>query len=662
MAEKRVIELEVKTDSVGSLKSELRKAQAEVAALSEKFGATSQEAINAAKRAAELKDAIGDAKALTDAYNPDAKFNALSQSIGGVLNGFQAFEGALGLVGVQSKDVEEALLAVNSAMALSQGVAGVLESVDSFKTLATQVSNLTIVQKLSTAAQWLWNAAMNANPIGAITVAITALIVTGYKLISWFNESADAADKANASMDRHTKALERQQKQLETQSKNLKQANQYQYDYAKAAGASSEQLRKLAIKHQEEELALAKKNLELAKSTYLREQDILASYRANDASEELIERQTEIVKKAREATTKARESLTQEYDDLKSLRLQQKVEIRQEETDANKDAQVRAKEAAEKRREAAKEAKEKALQDEKDNNEKIKKAAKDLSDELNDIADKALQKQKEDQQKRKEEAEKAEKAIYDNAKGYAEAKVIEDQNNLQAKIDLLAIEKSIVLQNKELTEGEIAAIEAKYRKERDSLEEQAAEKQKQINQQRIDLVLKYAQTFGNAMGSLSNLLNVQDNERLKNVKRGSKEEEAIKKKMFERDKKLRIVQTIIDTASNVVQSVRNGGGIPAGIPFGVAAGVMGALQIAAIKKTSFDAGGGEQPPASGGAGSSGPVAANVITPNFNVVGNAQATNPLAGLGAQPIQAYVVSGEVTTAQSLDRNRVNYATFG
>ena len=82
MAEKKVIELEIKTDSVGNLKSELRKAQAEVAALSEKFGATSQEAVNAAKKAAELKDAIGDAKALTDAFNPDAKFNALSASIG----------------------------------------------------------------------------------------------------------------------------------------------------------------------------------------------------------------------------------------------------------------------------------------------------------------------------------------------------------------------------------------------------------------------------------------------------------------------------------------------------------------------------------------------------------------------------------------------------
>jgi hypothetical protein len=614
MAEKRVIELEIKTDSVGSLKSELRKAQAEVAALSEKFGATSKEAINAAKKAAELKDAIGDAKALTDAYNPDAKFNALSQSIGGVLNGFQAFEGALGLVGVQSKDVEEALLAVNSAMALSQGVTGVLESVDSFKTLATQVSNLTIVQKISTAAQWLWNAAMAANPIGAIIVAITALIVAGYKLISWFNESADAADKANASMDRHTKALEKQEKQLERSSKNLKQANQYQYDYAKAAGASSEQLRKLAIKHQEEELALAKKNLELAKSTYLREQDILASYRANDASEELIERQTEIVKKAREATTNAREALVKEYDDLKALRLQQKVEIRQEETNANKEAQDRAKGTNEKRKEIVKETTKTVVEETRKQGEVTQEQEDFFTQMLIDS-----------------ESEK------DKIRQDAKAKQEEDELMLmQFRGDL-------------------------YKQDVDNFDQAEIEKQEK-RKANIDLALKYAQSFGQAMSSLNGLLNANDEERLKKVKKGSKEEEAIKKKMFERDKKLRIVQTIIDTASNVVQSVRNGGGIPTGIPFGVAAGVMGALQIAAIKKTSFDAGGGEQPPASGGAGSSGAVAANVITPNFNVVGNAQATNPLAGLGAQPIQAYVVSGEVTTAQSLDRNRVNYATFG
>ena len=69
--------------TVGSIKKELREAQQAVTELSAKFGATSKEAIEAAKRAAELKDAIGDAKALTDAFNPDAKFKAFSASVAG---------------------------------------------------------------------------------------------------------------------------------------------------------------------------------------------------------------------------------------------------------------------------------------------------------------------------------------------------------------------------------------------------------------------------------------------------------------------------------------------------------------------------------------------------------------------------------------------------
>jgi len=123
MAEKKVIEIDIETN-LGSLKSQLREALAEVAKLADKFGATSKEATEAAKRAADLKDRIGDAKALTDAFNPDAKFNALSSSIGGVLNGFQAYEGALGLIGVESEEVQKTLLKVQSAMALSQGLQG----------------------------------------------------------------------------------------------------------------------------------------------------------------------------------------------------------------------------------------------------------------------------------------------------------------------------------------------------------------------------------------------------------------------------------------------------------------------------------------------------------------------------------------------------------
>jgi len=124
-------------ESVKSLKTQLREAQANVAALSEKFGATSQQAIDAAKSAAILKDKIGDSKALTDAFNPDAKFKAVSASLAGVAGGFSALQGAIGLFGEESKDVEKAILKVQSAMALASGIQAIGESADAFKNMKT---------------------------------------------------------------------------------------------------------------------------------------------------------------------------------------------------------------------------------------------------------------------------------------------------------------------------------------------------------------------------------------------------------------------------------------------------------------------------------------------------------------------------------------------
>ena len=132
--------------SLGSLKSQLKEAQAEVTALSDKFGATSKEAIEAAKRAGELKDRIGDAKALTDAFNPDAKFKALTASLSGVAGGFAAVQGAMGLLGAESEDAQKMLLKVQSAMAISQGLQSVGEAVDSFKNLGAVIKSTTLFQ------------------------------------------------------------------------------------------------------------------------------------------------------------------------------------------------------------------------------------------------------------------------------------------------------------------------------------------------------------------------------------------------------------------------------------------------------------------------------------------------------------------------------------
>lgn len=157
-------------DAIGSLKKQLRDATAEVALLSDKFGATSEEAIKAAKRAAELRDRIGDAKALTDAFNPDAKFKALTSSLSGVAGGFSAVQGAIGLFGNESKNVEKALLKVQSAMALSQGLQAIGESVDSFKQLKA------VVIDVGTKAFGSLRAAIISTGIGALVISLGLLI------------------------------------------------------------------------------------------------------------------------------------------------------------------------------------------------------------------------------------------------------------------------------------------------------------------------------------------------------------------------------------------------------------------------------------------------------------------------------------------------------
>ncbi len=141
MAEKRTIELEVK-DNVKSLKAQYKEAVVELQRVSAAYGETSAEAVKAAKAAAELKDQIGFTNDMVNSFNPDAKFNAMTKSFGGVLDGFQAVEGGLGLIGIEGEAVQEAMVRVQSAMAFSQGLQGVLEARDSFKQFGTVIKDV----------------------------------------------------------------------------------------------------------------------------------------------------------------------------------------------------------------------------------------------------------------------------------------------------------------------------------------------------------------------------------------------------------------------------------------------------------------------------------------------------------------------------------------
>ena len=90
----------------------------------------------------------------------------------------------------------------------------------------------------------------------------------------------------------------------------------------------------------------------------------------------------------------------------------------------------------------------------------------------------------------------------------------------------------------------------------------------------------------------------------------------------------------------------------------ISTGIGIAANIAATAKALKSLGGGSAPsaPPDGGGGGGGAS----TTPQFNTIGSS-GVNQLAQLQQQPVQAYVVSGDVTSAQSLDRNRIQNATL-
>lgn len=209
MASKIVVGAEIKVDgkqaeqSVGSFKKQLREANQELVSLSEQFGVTSKEAINAAKKVAGLKDAIGDAKQLADAFNPDAKFQAFGGAIQGVTSGFAALQGAQALFGSDSKELEETLVKVNAAMAFSQGINGIFAAKDAFKTLGAVIKAnpilliATIAIAVGTALFELKDKVKFLSvAFEAIGEVISATIQAFKDLTDWLGLTANAAEES----------------------------------------------------------------------------------------------------------------------------------------------------------------------------------------------------------------------------------------------------------------------------------------------------------------------------------------------------------------------------------------------------------------------------------------------------------------------------------
>jgi DNA repair exonuclease SbcCD ATPase subunit len=132
----------------------------------------------------------------------------------------------------------------------------------------------------------------------------------------------------------------------------------------------------------------------------------------------------------------------------------------------------------------------------------------------------------------------------------------------------------------------------------------------------------------------------------------------------EAQKAIGVAQAIIDTYIGANKAIAQGGIVGTIAAVGVIASglanVQNILTTKIPKPEPSNVGGGGTRSISSPTPSAAPQA-----PQFNILGGG-ATNQLAGLladqSSQPVKAYVVSNEVSTAQSLDRNIVESATLG
>lgn len=628
MAIEKVIDIKIESNAderVGSLRSQLREAQADVAALSEKFGVTSKEAIEAAKRAGQLKDQIADAKALTDAFNPDAKFKALSSSLAGVAGGFAALQGAQALFGSQSKEVEQTLLKVQSAMAISQGLQTIGESVDSFKQLSAVAKSYTIVQKIVTAGQWLWNIAMAANPIGAIVAAVAALIAAGIMLINYFKESSAENAKNTAAVNANKKALDNQTKSLEKNANEFDRKQKQELAMAKASGMSAEAIRVLELKLIDEKIAYEKSARAIAFNTYEKNKNYLASLKAADADEDIIKKQTELTNESVKQVNKQNENLKKALDEKKDIQNRHQVEIRQSQTNHNKEVEDKNKEARTKAKEDAEAARKKEIEDKKKFDEETQKGIEDLN-----------KSQVEAEKKRQEDAQK----ILDDL---AKSKETPTQK-LQREYE----EKKAIL---EAAGKSTFELEMQHLSDMEEMDAEAKQKQLDKEKAQSDAKVKLAQAEAAAKQALfaktSETLNKGADLLGKNTAAG---------------KAMAAAAALINTYQGITAELATKTVTPFEIGLKIAnVAIIAATGFKAVQdivSVQIPGGGG------GGGGAQTGSAPSMTAPSFNTVGSSS-TNQLAQtIGSQsqtPIKSYVVASDVSTAQALDRNIISNASI-
>ena len=246
MAEENKIILDA---DVKPLKKQLREATQELQVARQRFGEFSDEAVNAAQKVAGIRDSIEDANEAAQLFDPGKRFQALTTAASTAAGGIAAVQGAMALFGSESQDVEKALLKVQSAMALSQGLS-------QLKDIGKVGDQLSITFKGLTAGANGFKKALISTGIGALVVAVGLLVAYWEDIMALVGGVSKEQNKLN---EETLKDLDLQKEKLD--------AIDGQTNQLKLQGKSEEEILQLKIAQTDEAIKAAEINLQNAEAT-----------------------------------------------------------------------------------------------------------------------------------------------------------------------------------------------------------------------------------------------------------------------------------------------------------------------------------------------------------------------------------------------------------
>jgi hypothetical protein len=534
----------------------------------------------------------------------------LGGALGGVTAGFSLAQGAMGAFGVESEAVEKALLQVQSAMAIQQGVQGIKESIPFLISLKNTA--VTAFAGMTTASKIFMTAG-----IGVLITGIGLLIANFDKIANVFTGEIERNARYTKSLNQSAKAIKDNAKELEKRADDLQRNQDFELAMAEAQGATTAELRKMKVAQAEERIELEKDSVARAENIYWLAKQRYQKLVNADADEE-------IIKKAKENAVEAREILVKEKEDLQKARQDRKDIINQNKIDEVKDKQDRI--------QAGKDAAKEELATIKDNQKSATELLKEESQRQIDAVEAKYAEQIKLAKKYGKDIKALEEARDKELKEITDRQVdLSRGGNEQVKIATISSIKTTKEFQEQQKAGLVGVQEVRERiyqreKELDDAKKKAQE----------DALMATAST----LGQIADLFGEQT----------------------AAGKAAAIAEATISTFVSAQKAYTSTVGIPVVGPvlapinagLAIAAGIKNIKAITAVQTPDGGGGGG------GGNISNSFSGSAAQAPNFNVVGNS-GINQLAQLQQQPVQAYVVSGSVTTAQSLDRNRIENATL-